>query len=91
MSAFLLENTKSNPLSLEIECSHNWRSLLYFAGILEGYKRPLAHSSKGLDLQYLLNFARDKKYFVALSVVVQDLPHTGWSTFPGIYGHLHFE
>ena len=86
MSVFLLENTKSNPLSLEIECSHNWRSLLYFARILEGYKRPLAHSSKGLDLQYLLNLARDKKYFVVLLVVVQDLPHTGWSTFPSIYG-----
>ena len=86
MSAVLLENTKFDPLSLETECFHILRALLSLVRTLEGYKRPLALPSKGLHLQYILDIARSQDYFVALSMIVQGLPHTGWLAFPGIYG-----
>ena len=88
LSAVLLENTKSEPLSLEIECPHILRALLSLVRTLGGYKRPLAHPSKGLHLQFLLDIARSKDYSVALSMIVQALPHTGCLSFPGINGAL---
>lgn len=88
MSAVLLENTKSDPLSLEQQCPHILRALLSLVRTLEGYKRPLAHPSKDLDLQFLLDIARSKEHSVALSMIVQELPHTGCLAFPGICGAL---
>lgn len=84
LSAVLLENMKSEPLSLEAQCPHILRALLYLVRTLRGNKRPLAHPTKGLDLQYMLELVRGKEYSVALSVIVQGLPHEGWPTFPGI-------
>ena len=88
LAAVLLENTTSEPLSLETECPHIVRALLFLVRTLQGNKRPLAHPTKGLDLKYLLELARSKDYSVALTVIVQSLPHQGWSTFPGIHGAL---
>ena len=55
LTTVLLENTKFEPLSLETQCPHIWRVFLYLVRTLEGYKRPLAHPTKGLDLQYMLD------------------------------------
>ena len=88
MTAVLLENVKSDPLSLETECPHILRALLSLVRTLEGYNRPLVHPSKGLHLQYILDIARSKDYSVALSQIVQCLPQTGWLEFPGIYDAL---
>ena len=85
LSAVLLENSKSEPLSLEAQCPHILRALLYLVRTLQGVKRPLAHPTKGLDLAYMLDLVRSKEYSVALSVIVQGLPHQGWTTFPGIH------
>jgi hypothetical protein len=41
-----------------------------------------------LHLQFLLDIARSKDYSVALSMIVQALPHTGCLSFPGINGAL---
>lgn len=84
MSAVLLENVKMDPLSLENECPHILRAIMYLVRILEGHKRPLAHPTKGLGNQYLLEFARDKDFSVALTEVVQNFPSMGWTSFPGI-------
>ena len=84
MSAILLDNTKSEPLSLELECPHILRAFLYLIRILEGYSRPLSHPTRGLDLQYILQLAHDTHHSVALRRVVQSLPLTGWCTFPSI-------
>ena len=88
LSAILLENTKSEPLSLETQCPHILRALLCLVRTLKGNKRPLAHPIKGLGLDYILELARSKDYSVALCVIVQSLPHQGWSTFPGMHGTL---
>ena len=95
LSAVLLENKKCEPLSLETQCPHILRALLYLVRTLQGIKRPLAHPTRGLDLNYMLDLVRSKEYSVALSVIVQGLPHQGWTTFPGIhvalenYSELH--
>ena len=75
-------------LSLETQCPHILRALLSLVRTLEGYKRPLAHPSKGLDLQFILDIAHSKEPSVALSMIVQGLPHTGCLAFPGICGAL---
>lgn len=51
-----LENTKSDPLSLEAKAPYFdfWGGL---ARKLEDYKCPLAHLMKGLDLKYKLELA----------------------------------
>lgn len=84
MSIVLLENTKNQPLSLEHECPHILRAFLYLVRILEGYNRPLSHPTRGLDLQYILQLTHDTHHSVALIRVAQNLPLTGWSTFPSI-------
>lgn len=88
LSAVLLENTTSEPLTLETECPHIIRALLCLVRTLEGNKRPLAHPIKGLVLDYILDLAQSKEYSVALCQIVQSLPHQGWSSFPGIHGAL---
>lgn len=84
LSAVLLENMKSEPLSLESQCPHILRALLYLIRTLRGNKRPLAHPTKGLDLQYILELVRDRENSVALSVIAQALPHEGWPSFPSM-------
>ena len=85
LSAVLLENIKSEPLSLETQCPHILRALLYLVRLLKGNKRPLAHPTKGLDLPCMLELVKSKECSVALSVIVQELPHQGWTTFPGFH------
>lgn len=84
----LLESTKSEPLSLEIECPHMLRALLYLIMTLEGHRCPLAHPTMGLDLQYILDIAKGTKCSVPLSLVMQSLPYLGWLAFPSIHGAL---
>ena len=84
MSAVLLENVKLDPLSLENECPHVLRAIMYLVRTLEGHKRPLAHPTNGLGLEYLLDLARSKDHSVSLTMVVQNMPSMGWMSFPGI-------
>lgn len=84
MSAVLLENVKTDTLSLENDCPHVLRAILYLVRVFEGYKRPIAHPTKGLGLRYLLELARDKETSVALTMVVQNMPSMGWMSFPNI-------
>jgi hypothetical protein len=49
-----LKNTNSEPLSLEYECLHILRAILYLVRTLEGYSRPLPHPEKGLHGEYIL-------------------------------------
>lgn len=60
-------------------------SSLYLVRTLEGYKRPLAHPTKGLDLKYMLDLTRGNDYSVVLFIVVHSLPHNDWSAFPCIH------
>lgn len=81
----LLQNTNSEPLSLEYECPHIIRVFLYLVRSLDGSSRPLSHPEKGLHGEYILELAGHMQYSVALMRIAHQLPMTGWSTFPGIH------
>ena len=91
----LLENVSSEPLSLELECSHIVRAFLVFFRMLHGYTRPLPHLDACLTLDYILDFAVDNEKFVALTNVMHNIATTGWVLFLGIqyvvdnYSNLH--
>lgn len=85
MSTILLESTKNEPLSLEHDCPHILRVFSHLVRTVEGFNRPLSHPTRGLDLEYMLELARDKNHSVALTKIAQSLPTTGWINFPGIY------
>ena len=84
MSAVLVENTKSEPHSLQQECPHIVRAFLQLIRTLEGFTRPLSHPTRGLCLQYILQLTQDTNHSVALTRIAQNIPITGWSTFPDI-------
>lgn len=85
MSVVLLQNIKMEPTSLEGECPHILRALLYLVRSLEGFNRPLAHPTRGLHGEYMRELARDPQHSAALRRIAQNLSRTGWSTFPGIH------
>lgn len=63
-------------------------SSLYLVRTLEGYKRPLAYPTKGLDFKYMLDLAQGNDYSIALFMVVHSLPHKGWGAFSCIHEAL---
>lgn len=77
--AILLDKFKNYPLSLYVECSHIVRDVLVWARTLEGYKHSLAHPTKGLNMKYIFDLARDNGKSVALTIVVQNLPAMRWA------------
>ena len=85
MSVVLLENTKTEPLSLERECPHILRAFLYLVRTQEGFRRPLSHPTEGLHGEYILELGQDTLKSVALTSIAQNILITGWSTFPGIH------
>ena len=84
MSTVLLENTRREPLSLEQECPHILRALLYLVRTLQGHRRPLSHPITGVDQHFLLNVAHDTHLSVTLTSVAGSLPILGWTIFPGM-------
>jgi hypothetical protein len=85
MSAVLLENTKSDNLSLERECPHILRAFLQLVRNMEGFRHPLSHPIKGLHGENILGLARDKIQLGSLTTISQNIPITGWCTVPGIH------
>lgn len=85
MSAVLLQNTRIEPPSLEGECPHILRALLYLVRSLEGFNRPLSHPTRGLHGEYIMELARHPQHSAALRRIATNLSTTGWSTFPGIH------
>jgi hypothetical protein len=85
ISVVLLENTKSDNLSLERECPHILRAFLQLVRNMEGFRRPLSHPIKGLHVENILGLARDKIQSGSLTTISQNIPITGWCTFPGIH------
>ena len=84
MSTVHLENTRREPLSLEQECPHILRALLYLVRTLQGHRHPLSHPIRGVAQQFLLNVAHDTHLSVALTSVAGSLPIMGWTIFPGM-------
>ena len=84
MSAVLLQNMKTEPLSLERECLHILRAFFCLIRNIWGFRRPLSYPIIGLHEEYIMGLARDKIQLVALMTIAQHILITGWSTFPGI-------
>ena len=84
MSAVLLQNMKTEPLSLERECPHILRAFFCLIRNMEGFRRPLSYPIIGLHEEYIMGLARDKIQLVTLMTIAQNILITCWSTFPDI-------
>lgn len=73
----LLENVKMDPLSLENKCPHVLKAIMHLVHTLDGHKRPFAHPTKCLTLEYLLELARSKDHYVLLISIVHNVPSMG--------------
>lgn len=84
MFAVLLENIKMDTLSLSNECLLVSRAIMYMVQIFKDCKHSLTNPTKGLGLEHLLELARDKEHYVALTMDVQNMPLIWWTSFYGI-------
>ena len=85
MSKVLLQTVKSDALSLDNECHHILKVILYLMRTFEGDQRPLAHPTTGLSVQSLFELAKSQDRSGSLTGVVQNLPFVGNMYFLCIY------
>lgn len=85
MSNVLLQTVQGDALSLDNDCPHILRVILYLMWTFEGHQSPLAHPTTGLSVQSLFELANSQDRSGSLTSVVQNLPYVGDMYFPCIY------
>ena len=79
--------------SLDKDCPHSVRAIMFFIRTFKGCKRPLAHLITGLSRDFLLELIRSSDRSMYLTQIVQILATLGLNIFQiflKLHNHLVF-
>ena len=77
----LIENVKNEPSSLKSECPHIIRVFKHIFQNVHGCSRPLAHSERGLTIEYINSVTSDKQYAAMFTIAATFLENMGWTLY----------
>ena len=78
----MIENIKDKPTSLENDCPHIIRVFKLIFHNMHGRSRPLAHSARGLTMDYICSLTNNVQCSSMMINAATFIEKMGWTLYP---------